>query len=253
VLLLENVHDLPGALLFINRDMAAGTTIKRARRVLAMFAELHAGFFGWDESRRDALLPLKLHNAFSRSRRLMGQAMNASAIEPCRKNAPEHFTAELAETCWLANRKWEEMHRWWYREPLTLIHGDSHLGNVFEYTGDDGARMGMLDFQAVQWSKGIRDVQYFLINSLEPKLLAEHEEMLIDHYIAESAQRGMELGRDETREQYRAFSYQTLTTAVFAAGLGSLTEQGHTVDTILRRSTAAAERLDLRGWIEDLR
>ncbi|MBY0399980.1 hypothetical protein K2X89_06765 [Myxococcota bacterium] len=31
----------------------------------------------------------------------------------------------------------------------------------------------MLDLQAVHGSKGIRDVQYFLIHSLEPELLAE--------------------------------------------------------------------------------
>ena len=75
----------------------------------------------------------------------------------------------------------------WYAEPLTLVHGDSHLANCFEYATPAGPRMGMLDFQAVHWSKGIRDVQYFLIHSLEPELLAEHEDALIDHYLAELA------------------------------------------------------------------
>src|SRR4051794_28730265 len=58
VLLLENVRELPGARLFENRDMAAGTTPEQARRCLAAFAELHAAFQGWDAARRDALLPL---------------------------------------------------------------------------------------------------------------------------------------------------------------------------------------------------
>lgn len=38
--------------------------------------------------------------------------------------------------------------------------------------------MGMIDFQAAQWGKGIRDVQYFLIDSLPTEVLAEHEQAL---------------------------------------------------------------------------
>jgi hypothetical protein len=53
--------------------------------------------------------------------------------------------------------------------------------------------MGMLDFQAVHWSKGMRDVQYHLIHSLAPDLLAQHESSLIDHYVAELARRGIAL------------------------------------------------------------
>ena len=81
----------------------------------------------------------------------------------------------------------------WYRGPLTLVHGDSHLANCFEYATPAGPRMGMLDFQAVHWSKGIRDVQYFLIHSLEPEVLAAHEDALIDHYLAELARFGVTL------------------------------------------------------------
>ena len=70
--------------------------------------------------------------------------------------------------------------------------------------------MGMLDFQAVHWSKGMRDVQYFLINSLAPDVLAQHESSLIDHYLAALARRGIAQGSERAREDYRAFSFQTL-------------------------------------------
>ncbi len=55
VLLLENLHELPGVRLFINRDMAAGTTLDRARMCLRTFAELHAAFWGW--TRRSSARP----------------------------------------------------------------------------------------------------------------------------------------------------------------------------------------------------
>jgi len=110
----------------------------------------------------------------------------------------------------------------------------------------------MLDFQGLQWCKGIRDVQYHLINSLEPEVLAKHEDELIDYYIAELGFRGIELDAEHAREQYRALSFQTLMVAVVSIGLGSLTERDDTVRTVLRRSVAAIERLGFGEWLEGL-
>ena len=113
--------------------------------------------------------------------------------------------------------------------------------------------MGMLDFQAVHWSKGMRDVQYFLINSLAPDVLAQHESSLIDRYVAELARLGIALDPGLAREQYRAFSFQTLMVGVVSLGLGGLTERADTVRTCLRREVAAIERLRFGAWLDGLR
>ena len=253
VLVLENVHELPGATLFINRDMAAGTSVERAQLVLTMFAQLHARFFGLDAKSREDLIPVAMHSFLSPRRRAMARSMHVAAIEACHRKAPERFDAELAAISRRAvGEKWDALAETWYSGPLTLIHGDSHLGNVFEYESDEGPKMGMLDFQAVQWSKGIRDVQYFLINSMEPELLAAHEGALIDHYIDALADHGVVLDPAEARSQYRAFSFQTLTTAVVAFGLGSLTERSATLDAVLSRSVAATRRLEFGAWLDSL-
>ena len=112
--------------------------------------------------------------------------------------------------------------------------------------------MGMLDFQGLQWCKGIRDVQYHLINSLEPEVLAEHEDELIDCYIAELRRYGIELDGSDAREQYRALSFQTLMVAVVSIGLRSLTERDETIRTVLRRSVAAIDRLGFGDWLAGL-
>ena len=112
--------------------------------------------------------------------------------------------------------------------------------------------MGMLDFQAVHWSKGMRDVQYFLINSLAPDVLAQHESSLIDHYVAELARRGIALDPELAREEYRAFSFQTLMTAAVSFGLGGLIEREAVVRTVLERSAAAVERLRFADWLDAL-
>jgi hypothetical protein len=38
----------------------------------------------------------------------------------------------------------------------------------------------MIDFQGAHWGQGIRDVAYFLVNSMRPRLLVEHERALVE-------------------------------------------------------------------------
>ena len=252
VLLLENLGESPGVRLFINRDMAAGVNPEQARLVLSAFAELHAAFHGWSPERREALLPMALHPFLPRRQRAIMQALNAAAIDPALRAAPNLFPPEIAALCRRALARFDAIMEYWYREPLTLVHGDSHLANTFEYATPAGPRVGMLDFQAVHWSKGIRDVQYFLIQSLEPDVLVVHEDALIDHYLAELARHDVHLDPQEAREQYRSFSFQSLMVGVVALGLGTLTEREQTVRTILRREVSAVRRLRFGEWLDGL-
>ena len=98
----------------------------------------------------------------------------------------------------------------------------------------------------------MRDVQYFLINSLPSDVLEEHEQDLIAFYCDELATRNIALTRGEAFEQYRAFSFQTLMVGVVSLGLGSLTERDSTVRAITQRSAVAVERLGFREWLEVL-
>jgi hypothetical protein len=252
VLLLENLYESPGTTMFLNRDMAAGTTVERARRCLTTFAELHAAFWGCSLAQREALFPMAFHTFLAPKRREMTRAMNSAAIDRAQRAAPDLVTPERAEISRLAIEKWDALLDVWYREPLTLIHGDSHLGNCFEYPTEDGPRVGMLDFQGLQWCAGMRDVQYFLINSLEPDLLAANEHALIEHYVEELGRFGVTLAPQTARDQYRALSFQTWMVGVVPLGLGALTERPATLDTVLRRGAAALDRLDVGGWLRSL-
>ena len=232
--------------------MAAGTTPERAARVIEMFAELHAHFWGWSRTRREALLPRRFDTYRSKKNRGVTPMLNAAALEPAHRAAPDLVTKRIVETCRVAIDRWDAVLEAWYRGPQTLCHGDSHLGNCFEYEENGRTRVGMIDFQAVHWSKGMRDVQYFLINSLEPEVLAAHEDALIRRYCDALARRGIDLPIEDAFEQYRAFSYQTLMVGVVPLGLAGLTERDETVLTVTRRSAAAVERLGFRDWVEGL-
>lgn len=249
VLLLENVATLPGARMFVNADMAAGTTPEQARRCLTSLAELHAGFHGWDRVARERLLPSALHPQLAPRRRAAMQTLNRAAVKQARRKAPSLVSDAVARTYADALDRWDALLERWHTEPLTLVHGDSHLANCFEYATNDGPRVGWLDFQGVHWSKGIRDVAYFLIHSLDPDALAAHESALIDHYLGELARRGVVVDADRTRDEYRGAAFQALMVGVVAVGLGGFTERESTVHTMLRREIAAIERLDFAGWL----
>ena len=61
-----------------------------------------------------------------------------------------------------------------------------------------------------------------------------------------------DLDPTETREQYRAFSFQTLMVGLVSMGLGTLTERAETVRTVLRREVAAIRRLRFAEWLDGL-
>lgn len=252
VLLLENLHEIPGARLFLNRDMAEGTTPERASRVLRSFAKMHAAFWNWSPNEREKLLPARFNTFLAPHSREMTRALNASAIAPAMRAAPEILNDRVEKTMREAVQRWDTLLDAWYEGPLTLVHGDSHLGNCFEYPAEDGPEVGMIDFQAIHWSKGMRDVQYFLINSLPPDVLEENEADLIGVYCDELSEHGIALSKADAFEQYRAFSFQTLMVGVVPLGLGNLTERDTTVRAITRRSAAAVERLGFRDWMQSL-
>ena len=252
VLLLEDLHQLPGARLFVNADVLAGVDLDRARRCLSAFAELHAHFHDWDPARRDALVPWSTHSFASPRGRTLSPALNRAAIRRAVQRAPGLVDEQLAAAYLRTLDSWDAMLDLWYSGPLTLVHGDSHLGNTFEYDEGSGPRVGLLDFQGVHWAPGIRDIAYFLINSLDHETLADVEQDLVDHYLAELESRGVVLDRDETWRLYRAFAFQVLVVGVVATGLGGFTESDTVVETMLARQVAAMTRLDYAGLLDEV-
>jgi hypothetical protein len=248
VIVMEDLLDREDTRLFVNRDLLDGVDLDPARRCLRTLARLHAAMAGRDHDERESLLPLELHPFLSPSRAPVNLVVNRLATDRCRRRAPQTFGDDEAALYTRALDHWDELLAVWYREPLTLVHGDSHLGNFFE-TGDE---MGMIDFQGAHWGRGVRDVQYFLINSMEPELLAENEADLVAGYCEERARLGAPLNPDEAFDEYRGLSFQTLMTAVVSIGLGSFTDSDEVMQAMLERSVAATDRLDFEGWLDDL-
>ncbi len=247
-LIQENLRCDPAVELFTNFDMSAGPDLNRVRQCLDTFARLHSVHYNWTDSQRHALLPLDHHLGLGKRMRHVAPAINSLSLTPCRRRSPGVISDELAEVYRLTMSHWPALIEHWFAERRSLCHGDSHLGNFYLH----GNEMGMLDFQAVHWGNGIRDVQYFLIDSLPVPVLAQHERELVSYYVDRRALHGSAVEFDTTWEQYRSFSFHTWMTMVASVGLAAMNaEQDELMQEILRRTVAAIKRLDYPGWLTD--
>ena len=162
------------------------------------------------------------------------------------KKHPGEIPADVVDAYQLSVRNWDALLEYWFSGPLSLLHGDSHLGNFFV----SGNEMGMLDWQATHWGKGIRDVQYFLIDSLPADTLAAHERELVAYYVEQRGHHGTAIDPEQTWQEYRSFTFHTLMTIVVAIGFGALNEQQDALMAqIVQRSVAAVQRVDYADWL----
>ncbi|MEM8499429.1 MAG: phosphotransferase [Pseudomonadota bacterium] len=243
----ENLLDDPMVTLFTNLDMQQGPSLDLVHQCLDTFAQLHASHFDLSADQREQILPLKYHPFLGRQTGRVSQALNTYALKPCIKKAPGRIPKPIEDAYVKSLQHWEELLEYWFSGSLTLLHGDSHLGNFF-VSGDD---MGMLDFQAVHWGRGTRDVQYFLTDSLPVEVLADNERDLIKYYVERRAHHGAPIDFDDCWYEYRGFAYHSLMTIVVSIGFGALNEeQDNLMLELLDRSVAAAERLDYPRWLD---
>jgi hypothetical protein len=228
--------------------MMAGPSLELVHRALDTFARLHAHHYGLSATEREAILPLDYHPFLSPAMALVSRTLTRVALKPCMKKRPGEIPQDVAAAYQCSVEHWGDLLEYWFSGPLSLLHGDSHLGNFFV----SGNEMGMLDWQAVHWGKGIRDVQYFLIDSLPVEALAAHERDLVNYYVERRGHYGTAINPDKTWQEYRSFTFHTLMTIVVSIGFGALNEeQDVLMAEILHRSVAATERVDYAGWLQE--
>ena len=105
---------------------------------------------------------------------------------------PEHWdrmlelpqTASLDDALRDRERVIAAVHRQWELDdagPLTLSHGDSHIGNTYRVPDDPAARF--LDWQVLCLAPWADDVAYFTVGSLTVDERRTHEDDLLRHYL----------------------------------------------------------------------
>jgi thiamine kinase-like enzyme len=129
----------------------------------------------------------------------------------------------------------------------TLIHGDSHIGNLFV---DDG-RTGFYDWAVAGRGPGMRDVAYFLCNSVPTDVRRAHENELLNLYRDTLKSRDATLDDATARDQYRLFSVYSWIAATSTAAMGSQWQPIEIAKPAMVRTTEAVDDLDAIGLLEE--
>ncbi|MBM4267712.1 MAG: hypothetical protein FJ144_14060 [Deltaproteobacteria bacterium] len=128
----------------------------------------------------------------------------------------------------------------------TLVHGDAHMGNMFLI----GSRIGFLDWAVLSRAPGMRDVSYFLCNSIPPDVRRANEKDLIDLYCGTLAEAGCRLDRNRAQAQYRLGAVYSWIAATTTAAMGSQWQKQTVGLAGMRRATESI--VDL-GTVDALR
>jgi len=130
--------------------------------------------------------------------------------------------------------------------PVTLLHGDLRLDNVFYGSTDGSAPITFIDWQIASQGVGIYDVGYFMTQSLDPALRSAHERPLVEEYYQRLRDGGVSgYSWEQCWNDYRKVALYCLVYPVISIG---------TIDLANERGVTLAEKMTDRciAAIDDL-
>ena len=128
-----------------------------------------------------------------------------------------------------------------FEGPRTLVHGDCHIGNMLR---DDQGPV-LLDWAMVSQGPGLRDVAYFIGNSMPHDVRQHHEQELLRTYLAALAGHGVETPWDEAWDTYRLQMVTGWIAAAMTASMGDTLQPLEIGMRATERSNQALEELDV--------
>ena len=129
----------------------------------------------------------------------------------------------------------------------TLIHGDSHIGNLFV----DNGRTGFYDWAVASRGPGMRDFAYFMCNSVPTEMRRTEQDALLSRYLTTLASHGATLDAATAGQQYRLFSVYSWIAATSTAAMGSKWQPVEIARAAMIRTTEAIDDLDAVGLLEE--
>ncbi len=245
-------HGRGGAFVLLLEDLvASGCTVSAGPRgvapdaaavALAQLAELHVRFE--DPARRRAEAGWVPEPGPGSD---YGVARLQYGLDHHRARLSRAF-AELSE---LYIAKQGALHELWQAGPLTLIHGDTHIGNLF----DDAGRTGFLDWGMTMVGTPLRDASYFLNMALAIEDRRRHERDLLRHYLAaRAALGGIPIGFDEAWLAHRIHAAYTVPAScqIVTFPEGASEKRRIFADAFLARAEAAIEDLESRAALREV-
>ncbi|MBW1900015.1 MAG: phosphotransferase [Deltaproteobacteria bacterium] len=232
---------------YYTKDVTNPCTLEEARMVVRSLGQIHGRF--WNSPRfKEDLDWLLIYENDPNIR--LNRLMRKMAFRRVISNFDDVIPDQLKQSCGFIDESYDFLETYWSNPPHTLLHGDPHLGNL--YFGKQG--VGFFDWQVVRRGQGMRDVAYFIIQSLATDLRRGHEKALIQLYLDSLAASGVSGPTFEKAwEQYRLHAFYAWIAVVITAAAGSSLQSEAIGRTGLKCVGTALIDLDSIGILKSVR
>jgi hypothetical protein len=223
-------------------DGRHGVTPDAAARALEDLAELHLQFE--DPARRRQLAGWVPETT-------TGSRYGANLLQYGLDHHRDRLSDDFAAIAELYIDHEDVLQALWRAGPATVVHGDPHLGNLF----DDHGRTGFLDWGLIKVSTPMRDVSYFLCLGLDIDDRRTHERDLIRHYLqVRDAGGGSAITFDEGWLQHRLLAaYLVPACCQVVTFPADMSEQRRVFsEAFFSRSEAALADLESRAAVREV-
>jgi hypothetical protein len=230
-------------------DQAAGCTPEEAGRALQALAATQARF--WQSPRLGSLPWLAASKAAPRVR----QAMFRRLSRRFRDQAQEHSEAlggplpeSMLVACDWLRENGLALHAHLASPPLTLLHGDYRLDNLFFDAPQNGASVAAVDWAMVHSGRAPADAAFFLSCSLDVEVARQAEPGLVEGYHAALVAGGVkDYDLAECRRDYELSKLVMVELIVLSAGRLEIGEAqaAALADSFIRRLAALLPTRDL--------
>ena len=162
----------------------------------------------------------------------------------------DRLTDSFVEIAELYIAHHDELQRLWHEGPHTVIHGDTHIGNLFL---DDG-RVGFLDWGIINVNTPMRDISYLLTMAMSIDDRRAHERDLLRFYLDLRAAAGAtQITFDDAWRAHRIHAAYSVTASCqvvrFPADISE--ERRVFADHFLERAQASLDDLEARAAIQE--
>jgi aminoglycoside phosphotransferase (APT) family kinase protein len=178
VLLLEDLGGLRAG------DQVGGASRADWHRAIETLGRLHAGY--WQSERLEGP---GIADVPGTAR--VAHALQVSALGRFRRDYAELLDAEAERMVTWVQAHGVQLHDALCRSPLTLLHLDYRLDNLFFDDAAGGAPI-VIDWQLPSRGPGVMDLAYFMGGTLDPACPIEDERALVEHYHAVLVQGGVD-------------------------------------------------------------
>ena len=231
ILILEDLSDTAEF-----RTVVDSVTSTEADAVVDALAGLHARF--WNSNRFDGDLRDLARRSPAEIR--LGDMIRRRFIGSITGHTADLIPDDQKRACHIFFERSADIDAFWESQPRTLIHGDTHLGNLFF---EDG-RPGFLDWQVAMGGPGIRDIAYFVTASVAPEEARGIERDLVRRYVAGLAEHGVGADDEHMWTLYRAACTEPWLAAVCTAEAGDRMQSFEISRVGVERSVAAVAAHD---------